>query len=47
MKNKSFQRFLTLTVIAVFFITFTSCNRGTGCPNNFSLKTVAKVVSNF
>ncbi|HNJ62547.1 MAG TPA: hypothetical protein PKN57_02775 [Saprospiraceae bacterium] len=47
MKNKSFKRFLTLATVAVFFLTFTSCNRGTGCPNNFSLKSLAKVVSNF
>ncbi len=47
MKNTSLKKSLTLAIVAVLFITLSSCNRGTGCPNNFSLKSLVKIVCTF
>jgi len=44
MNSSKLSRFLTLLLIFVAAVAFSSCNRGYGCPNNFSLDTVAEMV---
>lgn len=45
MKGKALKKLITLALFIVFVTTFSSCNRGYGCPNNFSIgDTVNKVV---
>lgn len=44
MNSSKLSRFLTLALIFILAISFFSCNRGYGCPNNFSLDTVADLV---
>ena len=41
---KSVKKLLPLVALIFALATMTSCNRGMGCPNNFSLKSVSKVV---
>lgn len=37
--NKKFKNsIVSLAIIAAFAVVFSSCNRGMGCPNNFSLE---------
>ena len=40
MKNSKLQRIVTLIAVMVVIASFSSCNRGYGCPSNFSLETV-------
>lgn len=35
MKKNILQQFILLAVIAVLAASFSSCNKGYGCPNNF------------
>lgn len=45
MKSRKFQKILSLLAFVAIFSTFTSCNKGYGCPNNFSMnETVIQVV---
>ena len=45
MKGKALKKLITLGLFVAFFATFSSCNRGVGCPNNFSVDdTITKVV---
>lgn len=45
MKSRRFKRTLSLLAFVAVFSTFTSCNKGYGCPNNFSMnETVVQVV---
>lgn len=45
MKSRRFKRILSLLAFVAVFSTFTSCNKGYGCPNNFSMnETVVQVV---
>lgn len=46
MKGKALKKLITLGLFIAFVSTFTSCNRGYGCPNNFSIgdNTITKVV---
>lgn len=45
MKSRKLKQILSLLAFLAVFSTFTSCNRGYGCPNNFSMnETIVKVV---
>ena len=44
MKTKFIKKLIPAVILIAFMATFTSCNRGMGCPNNFSIDTAAKVV---
>jgi hypothetical protein len=52
MKSKSLKQIVSFVAFVAILASFTSCNKGYGCPNNFSagdnavqlVKTVAKVV---
>ena len=47
MKGKALKKLITLGLFIAFVSTFSSCNRGYGCPNNFSVgDTITKVVKN-
>jgi predicted small secreted protein len=46
MKKRNFKSILAIAVLLAFTLSMTSCNRGYGCPNNFSLKSLTSVVSN-
>lgn len=47
MKGKALKKLITLGLFIAFVSTFSSCNRGYGCPNNFSIgDTITKVVKN-
>jgi hypothetical protein len=37
MKSKRFKQFLYVAVLLISVSAFSSCNRGYGCPNNFSM----------
>ncbi len=38
--NKKFSTLVSSLLLAALLICLTSCNKGVGCPSNFSLKTV-------
>jgi hypothetical protein len=42
--KKNFKKLLTITGFLALTLSFTSCNRGYGCPNNFSLEQTVKTV---
>lgn len=42
--KKNIKKLLTITGFLALTLSFTSCNRGYGCPNNFSLEQTVKVV---
>lgn len=45
MKSRKFKQYLNLFAFLIVFSTFTSCNRGYGCPSNFSMnETVVQLV---
>lgn len=44
MKTSSFRRFLPVAVALVALLSVSSCNRGVGCPSNFSLQEVVTTV---
>ncbi|MEZ5044468.1 MAG: hypothetical protein R2828_31530 [Saprospiraceae bacterium] len=45
MKSRKFKQLLSLFTFLMVFSTFTSCNRGYGCPSNFSMnETVVQIV---
>lgn len=45
MKSRRIKKMLSLLAFVAVFSTFTSCNKGYGCPNNFSMnETVVQVV---
>ena len=45
MKSRRFKKVLSLLAFVAICSTFTSCNKGYGCPNNFGMnETVIKVV---
>ena len=37
MKSKALKKLIKLAVFVAILGTFSSCNRGYGCPNNFSI----------
>lgn len=41
MKSKRFKQLLYVAVLLVSVSAFSSCNRGVGCPNNFSMNDTA------
>lgn len=45
MKNKTLRQTLAICALIALAASFSSCNRGYGCPSNFSVdKVVGKVV---
>ncbi|MEN0006233.1 MAG: hypothetical protein AAF798_18930 [Bacteroidota bacterium] len=45
MKSKRFKKYLYVALLLVSASAFSSCNRGYGCPNNFSVNdTVVELV---
>ena len=44
MKTKFIKKLIPFVLLIAFLATFSSCNRGMGCPNNFSLDTAVKAV---
>ena len=47
MKSKALKKLIKLAVFVAILGTFSSCNRGYGCPNNFSIgDTITNVVQN-
>ncbi len=44
MKTSSFRRFLPAAVAFIALMSVSSCNRGVGCPSNFSLQEVVTTV---
>lgn len=38
MKKRFKNSMVSFAILAAFAVIFTSCNRGMGCPNNFSLE---------
>ena len=46
MNAKIFKKVLPFIILLATIATFSSCNRGLGCPNNFSIDTVVSVVDN-
>ncbi len=44
MKTKFIKNLIPLVLLIAFVATFSSCNRGMGCPNNFSVETTTKVI---
>ncbi|HMG13852.1 MAG TPA: hypothetical protein VK590_00325 [Saprospiraceae bacterium] len=44
MKRSSIKKSLVALGAVLFMLTASSCNRGTGCPSNFSLKSVVTLV---
>ncbi len=44
MKTKFIKKLIPFVILIAFLATFSSCNRGMGCPNNFSIDTAVKVV---
>ena len=38
MKKNFKNSMVSFAILAAFAVAFTSCNRGMGCPNNFSLE---------
>ena len=44
MKNNKFKKVVVCLAFAAFVGSVSSCNRGYGCPNNFSVETVAAKV---
>ena len=44
MKTKFIKKLVPFVILIAFLATFTSCNRGMGCPNNFSIDTAVKAV---
>lgn len=40
MKIRTFRKLVPIALLLFAVATFSSCNRGMGCPNNFSLDTV-------
>ena len=44
MKGRNFKQLVVLLAFAATIGTMTSCQRGYGCPNNFSIETVAAQV---
>ncbi len=45
MNSSKQHRLLTVAIILTVAVTGFSCNRGYGCPNNFSLDTLTDFVS--
>lgn len=45
MNSSKRHRLLTVVIILIVAFTGFSCNRGYGCPNNFSLDTLVDLVS--
>lgn len=41
---KKVKNLIPLVALILALATLSSCNRGMGCPNNFSIKTFVKVV---
>lgn len=41
MKSKIFRSVLVIAALFVAALSFSSCNRGYGCPTNFSLQSAA------
>lgn len=46
MNAKIIKKVIPFIILLATIATFTSCNRGMGCPNNFSMDTVVSVVDN-
>jgi len=46
MNSKIIKKVIPFVILLATIATFSSCNRGMGCPNNFSLDTVISVVDN-
>lgn len=44
MKAKFIKKLIPFVILIAFLATFSSCNRGMGCPNNFSIDTAVKVI---
>lgn len=44
MKTSSFRRLLPVAVAFVALVSLSSCNRGVGCPSNFSLQGIVTTV---
>ncbi|MCB0553361.1 MAG: hypothetical protein KDD02_07400 [Phaeodactylibacter sp.] len=44
MKSKNLRRISTIAAILAIVTVFSSCNRGYGCPSNFSLNEVLSTV---
>ena len=43
---KSVKKLIPVIALILALASFSSCNRGMGCPNNFSIDSVIKVVDN-
>lgn len=41
MKSKIFRSILVIAALSTAALSFSSCNRGYGCPTNFSLQSAA------
>ncbi len=41
MKSKIFRSILVVAALSITALSFSSCNRGYGCPTNFSLQSAA------
>ena len=46
MNSKIIKKVIPCIILLAAIATFSSCNRGLGCPNNFSLDTAISVVDN-
>lgn len=46
MNSKSIKKVIPFIILLATIVTFSSCNRGMGCPNNFSMDAVSSVVDN-
>lgn len=44
MKNNAFKKLVTVFAFVGMLAAFSSCNRGYGCPNNFSLDTTITTI---
>lgn len=44
MKTKLIKNLIPAVILIAFLATLSSCNRGMGCPNNFSIDTAVKVI---
>lgn len=45
MKTFSIKRAVMLSLVVVAFVTLSSCNRGVGCPTNFSMMNIFDTIS--
>jgi hypothetical protein len=45
MKKVNFKQLLLVAALFAAAISFSSCNRGYGCPNNFSINTVTNAAA--